>query len=1289
MKRSRVLTFLSILVGVGVVGSVAGAVAWFSPSASIGGEDSPIEGTTEGAYFAYGDGTTLGKAYGISKPRHLYNLAWLTYLGYFKDKQCYFELANDIDLDGWVLPPIGTTQYPFVGNFNGKNYIVSNATMSNQFSDYGTKHPGAVTSTNFDQTKVKIVGFFGVIGEYPDDSYSGTYSSSVNTAYDFGLTNVTVTTYTSDTLIGMVAGYVDADISDIAVDAGNLTVKTGAGTSVISPAKEISEHAILGYTTKEKEVTRVNETIYSVNVSADHEFSATESGNTQGWGGSINMVSLYERIYNMSQISSSISPYTWRTDTVHNANGTTSSQDYPFTSAGDYSVKAYTSRPAAGNLHFMNRSGNAQYRYIGGGAYHNDTYYSYYSHTGKPISDGTNYLTFDGSSLGSTTSESSATLWTMPEAGSSGTISTTYDGTTYYLYNNSGTLVASASNSTTWTVTNQGNSKITISNGNYKIHYYGSAWTLIPTTDSYDTYNVIQYTSGSTTYYISSASTSGSTPSNTTSLDSAAHFLVDGNNYVYFLSGSTKLYLAIYYYSRGLFGSSTELRFINATGTSNYYYFTYSGSTLRASRRSGWSTTYYYVDYSSGWTYDTSSTGIAFTEKQGDTVSYSTMYLSATSSTTHNGPDDYEDTSKNTSGMSYTATNTTYLPLNVTSDGGGTMTSANATAKLASGDYDPTDSNTGYLVAGYTFDGTASSLSETAAHRAANVRVSYYGTKFIQNYSSLVTSGAIQNDQLYTINTSNEIVTVASVSSSFAKYEESKVDFYNNALDGADNVYGMHFMSSQVSVNDVVPATNVSILGESRANPSTSAYQMPVNAIDFNLKQKGYINFFAATFFGGNDSFFSLHQIVRGSDTDINTIKEIEAIYSDGVGAHSYAYKYTDGTFYEPYAFDGTGLRYQMDSSGVATSVEYTDNYAMSSSAFTTSYSAYKPVFYTAQIGVNTAIKQSPYYYTNSNGTYGSMYYFEIPMNSGEFCLGSVADGTGGYLLYLDIGANASKTQRTIVSEHYLLEADTLVYPVGVAFITYSDAGIDDTDSASMTVPTGFAGKTLSVSRSADTLTVTENSTVTLTGDLTYLGDSISIASNIQEKLKPKESHSTEVKRLQYYDYNVNLETVTRTIITDTYTDGAATPSRTIEQYALASDGKTWNAIDEENWKIYQTKNGISYDLSAVASPSSLALNGATDSGGLGWTDPGSTVLLEIKYELEEGVTATGVLTLSMQVDEDNTAGQYYVFKDYAFVLTATGGDVVITVVTKGSGTITVNGTTITAVGQTITVTAS
>ena len=111
-------------------------------------------------------------------------------------------------------------------------------------------------------------------------------------------------------------------------------------------------------------------------------------------------------------------------------------------------------------------------------------------------------------------------------------------------------------------------------------------------------------------------------------------------------------------------------------------------------------------------------------------------------------------------------------------------------------------------------------------------------------------------------------------------------------------------MSAAINKNYLVNARYAMINGEEHTN-----YEMPANAIDFNLKEQGYINFFAGAYGNkGNsattiDSFFSLHMIKRNG-TSIDDIYEIEEVYSDGVPYHSYIYRFSNGMYSIPYSID-------------------------------------------------------------------------------------------------------------------------------------------------------------------------------------------------------------------------------------------------------------------------------------------------------------------------------------------------------------------------------------------------
>ncbi|MCR5491980.1 MAG: hypothetical protein K6F32_07630 [Bacilli bacterium] len=213
----------------------------------------------------------------------------------------------------WSIPPIGTTDYPFVGCFNGNGYTVSDCLTSNDFTDFGTKHPGAVTSDNFDSSAVKIVGFFGVVGELADDLYAGTYDSSVNTISNLDLTDITVKTASADTLIGIAAGYVDASISGVTI-GGDATIDVSGQTSTAFDSTlttNLSDYGLVGYATADciTEASDVSE--YSQGISAQYTNASWAGGS--GFGGSLKVDEILLRMYKLGTLhgTSSSGSYTY------------------------------------------------------------------------------------------------------------------------------------------------------------------------------------------------------------------------------------------------------------------------------------------------------------------------------------------------------------------------------------------------------------------------------------------------------------------------------------------------------------------------------------------------------------------------------------------------------------------------------------------------------------------------------------------------------------------------------------------------------------------------------------------------------------------------------------------------------------------------------------------------------------------------------------------------------------------------------------------------------------------
>ena len=201
------------------------------------------------AYFYSGDGLTRETAYVITEPVHLYNLAWLQYLGVFNETddqgnilhQYYFRLDRDIDMDGLILPPIGTTEHPFVGNFNGNGKMITNATVSNYLSDTegdgGIEQAPASVKTYDNTLEVNdlteqgaIVGFFGVVGDWAgnikglavEDTSNQDIMQKVNAVYNFFLNDLTVRSDTQESLMGLLAGYVTGSMENVGIGTSRL-----------------------------------------------------------------------------------------------------------------------------------------------------------------------------------------------------------------------------------------------------------------------------------------------------------------------------------------------------------------------------------------------------------------------------------------------------------------------------------------------------------------------------------------------------------------------------------------------------------------------------------------------------------------------------------------------------------------------------------------------------------------------------------------------------------------------------------------------------------------------------------------------------------------------------------------------------------------------------------------------------------------------------------------------------------------------------------------------------------
>ena len=250
MKKRFIMIITTIVVCLVFV--VTMSYAWFTESNT---KKTTIDGSTPTAYYKSGDGTK-DNPYVIARPVHLYNFAWLQYMGTYNKLDSdgnliptYFKIESDetddngnavLDMSGTnysILPPIGTEENPFVGNFDGNNTIIKGLTTSS--NDFKLK-PASVK----DYTEPHILGFFGYVGQ-TSTTITG-YDSSINTISNLYIDDYTVknTSNSPDVLVGLLAGYANAQINN----SGVLTAQFDlvSGTTSYSSYGKISKYSLIG-----------------------------------------------------------------------------------------------------------------------------------------------------------------------------------------------------------------------------------------------------------------------------------------------------------------------------------------------------------------------------------------------------------------------------------------------------------------------------------------------------------------------------------------------------------------------------------------------------------------------------------------------------------------------------------------------------------------------------------------------------------------------------------------------------------------------------------------------------------------------------------------------------------------------------------------------------------------------------------------------------------------------------------------------------------------------------------
>lgn len=1112
MKRKARIAITSGLLAFSLVAAAASTIAWFGAKLAIDINEDVI-GESNGAYFASGSGES-GDPFIINRPVHLYNLAWLQYIGYFNNNTLgaesgptYFAIDEDLegplDMTGWILPPIGTTLNPFVGVFNGNGKTIANLTTINSSSindypkkPYPVRQAGVVNNVN-------VLGLFGVVGTceltntgvtpiYPAAGYA---ANAINNLY---IDNEHVQNYQSSTLAGIAAGYVNAPLTGVGVLSSNSTTPsnidlsgTQSAPTVFGGKTNISDFTSIGFCEDEYKTKALDEFVeiynptFSQNTSG---FVAEQAGDVGGWGGSIGMDEIYARLETFRRSSTNTQveiPAEVTGEFHYYNNGVEDPSRYRETTTAAQKVNSYEyfdeNQPLQGRVVFGQSQGNYLW---GTRTYTRDYTITREYHTTEEKTcyyvqaTGTNYyLYFTGGNANRTTNEASKTLLFADD---DGWIYYNYKDAMYYLY-------ASNTNNTTL--------RSSTSRQTYMFKREGTGFRLYRVRDNYAYGRYIRYNNG----FNINTSTSGITVTQTTgTLDQVTTETVVDHVIKHETHGS---YLPLNVYKQ-------ESEITNA---------------IRS-------------------------------KLPGENLIVNGAKL----------------------------TNTGYIV-------GGTKDQSN-------------NYGSGVRIAGgssYTYNHIKVALGDSSSYNSSGSNLQILtrtkdsnGVQFIEDrYNNGVNLSQNLRNLTYAGDTKISIENLG-----LQRYESSRTNLHNQFRKSATNLPCMRFNEFDISLDNTITAEKVLLNGEVKEN-----YVLPESCIDFNLKEKGYINFFGGGYRGDTacDAFFSLYHITRDTNDNITGLKRLSKIYGTNSPRDPYIYGYYDGTY----------SIYDKDSASYH-STTLLDGYTMH---------------------FNMAWVEEPGFTEVDN----TVWYFEIPVNAGEFALGSPINTktkTGAYIFYLDVGANATKAYRSTVVELIHTIAREFSRPVGVAIVAGATS-IDDANSYCITIKTQYNG-VVSFARTSETAAAYTESVSSESVYLSYAYDGLNV--NTDEEPVAEQKIEQTIKRVTYFDYSASDNSTTKTVlsmVTTTTTIGGAAPSTDTsyetEQYTKYTAATGGTAVDPTGIIVYDDEGHI---ITSSTYANSTFFNG--------YTSP-SSIYFTFLAEYEDYGTISAVITLTTNQKDTDTYSLY------------------------------------------------
>ncbi|MCR5021860.1 hypothetical protein [Ruminococcus sp.] len=1038
---------------------VPGAYAWFS---NYKDRELNVTGNVRRTYFERGRGTA-DDPYVIARPLQLYYLAWLQDIGIFNQDidnddtidTVYFELGNMngqeanenmvIDMSGFTLPPIGTTEYPFVGSFNGNGRTISGLTVSNDDTALSDM-PSSITPDSA-TTNAPILGLFGVVGVY-NDTDTTDWSAPERSVYDVVLEDITIDNKDplgGRALAGIAAGYVNGVMENVKVE-GTSTITNASGISAMSFENEtrtaLSDHALAGYCTEPylELMKREDVKVYDPTVEISNLANYSEIGQGSAWGNTIDMHDMYNKLkskYDSLAGQTSIN-YTSSKTITHNTDGTTTevgggTSSYQVT-AGAFPVRMTAKNSGdVDSYAFIQRNDTEDFMYLYGNTLINTVpvttteIWKYESFYIKDHDTG-NYLAVSSNAAANATTAETAGKWVFEQDTATGkyAIFTIDSNTKKYLTANNGSLGISTTAFSGWEV-NAAKTSISVNDHYLCWNNTDGEWELCSPPKNY----ICDTAEGN---YLS-LERNGNTISftNKTSASIATEWYIEPESGGYKISTVLDGARYSFYYDQtnDVFKPSADHHSVwyeNMTETKNKLYVDAGGEGVHKalyynSDEAEWRLTDYFTG-NAGYDWGGSLDFQAFNARlfsllnSGNAI-YSTgnKYLAY-----YNGNDNKISVARGGSGGAQTYfsnnPNTNQIIFNLMGNGNQSVTFNKKTDTLnlpgtilpliVNDDYSTSEKNTGYLVSG----------SESLASTNGTIRSASYQMRFISNsldnannsniqvydgnggrypnyspeyveiltnnqasYSSGTNGFVLIKDELAGKNASHT-VTNSSAMAGFTKNDNttpSKLGLtkYNSArkqmddvLNGNSFIHGIHFWGQSGSSTALISTSNKITINDAWINGDNyNGYELLKNSVDFNLKETGKINLFAGSYYSRTestgsyaDSFLSLYKVSR-SGNSITGVQRIDYIY------YNKNYDETDPNS-EKYIYRFNG--------------------ASAPSGYTNSDLAFDMRYLTEEPPVKNAL-----------------YYFEIPVNAGEYAMGGVTGKEGGaYLMYLDISTS-------------------------------------------------------------------------------------------------------------------------------------------------------------------------------------------------------------------------------------------------------------------------------------------